>query len=942
MFDSTKLGAVNSLPLDEHFSHLLDLPKAQQDAYLLTLDDADVVAQLKKMLQANDGKDFDTLIGGQVSALTGDGSIENLTGTTIGAYTLKDVLGRGGMGIVYQADRTDGVFEQSVAIKFVYPSVTAMSGKETVFFEARCLGQLAHPNIVSIYDAGQLASGACYFVMEYLEGRAIHHYCEHSCQHVSDIVELVIQLCAAIDAAHKINIVHSDIKPNNVVINPEGQLKVLDFGIAKIMDSSISDPREGGEIRGATEQFASPEQHQHQPLTFASDIYSIGALLNYLINSHPQLIHASKTKQHELKQIIDVCMQNAPVSRYASVAQLQQDLRSWSEGRLLSFQPSLSYTATHKWIRRNTWLSALVVVLMCALPIASSYQYQLAIKQAQSDEVEKHLSSFIRYNDPAIAGQPMDESIQMLLDTYDSVASSTALTLSSQYSLSNDIIESLIGLGEYQNVLDLVEGEFFKQLLTIDDQKEFALTRNLIKTHILNGNRLDAYTLYQQVLNNFEIESQRERLLLGVAVSRALKKAKGKEGLEQWQDINREITEKSALFSKEELLDNTISNINRINDQTLSELRETENKNLLNDNDLQDNLDQANKLLAVIPATHPDYSASVFSVSNIASFLKVDVAYSAYLIKALPEIEYTYGKTHPIMILAFSHVAHILGSIEDDFKNAHHYAREAYERSKTRGYFNNGTFQLHFNRYHASLGYAEESAQLLNEGVAMFNDRQADRKDWNAIFNLKYRQVWDTLEFEPELAYQTILQHRQWLNTIPTDIAKEEFNLDAEKLFLRVLKLSLEGQHDKSIAELNAHQQLIDGSNQWPEDALYEYLYRKKGDFNSSLSIVDTYAAKHHDLGFIYSLDGLYQDVYLWQAQALAELDKPAQAAQLLQDCFDFNYELRAEADNFWLQVVATMSDYYQLPLDTKGLDVPLMDSSFLLVGGEQPVFGKP
>jgi hypothetical protein len=329
-------------------------------------------------------------------------------------------------------------------------------------------------------------------------------------------------------------------------------------------------------------------------------------------------------------------------------------------------------------------------------------------------------------------------------------------------------------------------------------------------------------------------------------------------------------------------------------------------------------------------------------VSNIASFLKVDVAYSAYLIKALPEIEYTYGKTHPIMILAFSHVAHILGSIEDDFKNAHHYAREAYERSKTRGYFNNGTFQLHFNRYHASLGYAEESAQLLNEGVAMFNDRQADRKDWNAIFNLKYRQVWDTLEFEPELAYQTILQHRQWLNTIPTDIAKEEFNLDAEKLFLRVLKLSLEGQHDKSIAELNAHQQLIDGSNQWPEDALYEYLYRKKGDFNSSLSIVDTYAAKHHDLGFIYSLDGLYQDVYLWQAQALAELDKPAQAAQLLQDCFDFNYELRAEADNFWLQVVATMSDYYQLPLDTKGLDVPLMDSSFLLVGGEQPVFGKP
>ena len=227
-------------PLPHHFAQLQGLTAEQQAAYLDELDDFTLIGELEALLAVGDESDFITLIGGQVDKLTGDKAIEALANTRVGPFELQGIIGRGGMGVVYDAKRIDGVFEQHVAIKFVYPSITALTGRETVFFEARCLGQLAHPNIVTIHDAGELSLGACYFVMEYLEGEALDAYSRRPEITTQDLVCRINDLCDALEATHRIHIVHSDIKLNNVVVNTEGRTKVLDFGIAQIMEGEVA------------------------------------------------------------------------------------------------------------------------------------------------------------------------------------------------------------------------------------------------------------------------------------------------------------------------------------------------------------------------------------------------------------------------------------------------------------------------------------------------------------------------------------------------------------------------------------------------------------------------------------------------------------------------------------------------------------------------------
>ena len=149
---SKQSSSEHTQPLPYHFAQLQGLTAQQQAEYLEALDNPTLKGELEALLAVGDESDFITLIGGQVDKLTGDKAIEALSQTRVGPYELQSIIGRGGMGVVYDAKRIDGVFEQHVAIKFVYPSITALTGRETVFFEARCLGQLAYPNIVTIHD----------------------------------------------------------------------------------------------------------------------------------------------------------------------------------------------------------------------------------------------------------------------------------------------------------------------------------------------------------------------------------------------------------------------------------------------------------------------------------------------------------------------------------------------------------------------------------------------------------------------------------------------------------------------------------------------------------------------------------------------------------------------------------------------------------------------
>ena len=954
-------------PLPYHFAQLQGLTAQQQAEYLNALDDFTLKGELEALLAVGDESDFATLIGGQVDNVTGDKAIEALTNTRVGPFELQSIIGRGGMGIVYDAKRIDGVFEQHVAIKFVYPSITALTGRETVFFEARCLGQLAHPNIVTIHDAGELSLGACYFVMEYLEGEALDAYSRRTETTTQDIIKRVIELCDALEATHRIHIVHSDIKPNNVVVNTEGRTKVLDFGIAHIMEGEVSptthsslnsaatgdrssnknvsefgnsndsasnnssESNTSSNIKGMTLAFAAPEQQTNKKVTPLSDIYSIGALLRYVLSLNAHYQKLPKARQQELQRIADQCMQQNPDDRYQQVESIKHDLQNWLEGRRLSFEPKVSLLASRKWVKRNPWLSAFALLITITLPSGIYYQQQLSSEKAQSQEVAKHLESFIRYTDPAIAGRPMSEAKQMLLDTYNNVANSTQLTLKNKHRIVVTILNSLIGLGEYEQVLAYEKDDFFKTLLSIDSENDFALTRQLITAQIKQGSFTNAYQRYEKTLDSYPDISERSSLLLGLAAAVTLDNVLGHEGLKRWHNLNEQIIANAHLFNEEELLNNTISLSKRLYAEINRQINLTEDRQLLDDQDIQATYKKLKSNVQQIPVTNEGYASVISQLSHLGFLLNDKTRYSKVLINSVGVIEQTFGEKHPVVIKLLFRIGEVLHGDEKNLGDAYYFYQLAYQRAQANAFFYDGRFSRYAEWSLVYMGKHREALKSLKESFS----KEVDELSWKDRYKHKYRFIWQTLEFVPDVAYEQVVILQQWLHSVPDSVGTTEFNMPAEQLFLAVLRASLEGRFDESIELLNKKRHVIDGSNDWPEDALEEYLYRKQGLFSKSLQVLERYLPKHDDLGLYYQ-DGLYQDAYLWQAQALAELGKSEEATVVLQACFDFSYNLRAEPANFWLQVVATMADYYNLPLDTYDLTVPLMDNNFLLTGGKQ------
>src|SRR5215472_4425863 len=206
-----------------------------------------------------------------------------LPGRTLGPYRLISPIGQGGMGSVWLAERSDGRFERRVAVKFLNFAVAARGGAERFKREGRILGRLADPHIAELIDAGVTANGEPYLVLEHVEGEHIDEYCDRHALSVEARVKLFLDVLGAVAEAHAHLIVHRDIKPSNVLVRNDGQVKLLDFGIAKLLaDGATPAPptlltADGG---GAlTPLFATPEQVTGGAVTTATDVYALGVLL---------------------------------------------------------------------------------------------------------------------------------------------------------------------------------------------------------------------------------------------------------------------------------------------------------------------------------------------------------------------------------------------------------------------------------------------------------------------------------------------------------------------------------------------------------------------------------------------------------------------------------------------------------------------------------------
>ena len=215
-----------------------------------------------------------------------------LAGQTIGAYTLMAAIGQGGMGSVWLAERSDGRFERQAAVKFLNIALAGRGGEERFKREGTILARLAHPHIAQLTDAGVCSTGQPYLVLEHVSGDHIDRFCDSHVLDVKSRLGLFLDVLAAVAHAHANLIVHRDIKPSNVLVSTDGQVKLLDFGIAKLLeneahpDAATMLTRDTG---GAmTLLYAAPEQVTGGTVTTATDIYALGVLLFVLLTGqHP-------------------------------------------------------------------------------------------------------------------------------------------------------------------------------------------------------------------------------------------------------------------------------------------------------------------------------------------------------------------------------------------------------------------------------------------------------------------------------------------------------------------------------------------------------------------------------------------------------------------------------------------------------------------------------
>lgn len=308
----------NRRKAEELFEAALGLSPEERDR-LLSEDagvDAEIRAMVLDLLEAHDRGEglLDRGLPAPAASLLGDRVFatppsEGLSSAEarVGPYRIVDEIGRGGMGVVYRAERSDGQFRQSVALKVIRgdgdPDLPAR-----MVAERQILASLDHPNIARLLDGGLTRDGRPYLVMEYVGGLPIDTYCDRMRLGVRERLRLFLTVVRAVDHAHHNLVVHRDLKPSNILVTTEGRVKLLDFGIAKLLNPTlvgVEAPVTRTEHRIMTPEYASPEQLRGEPLTTASDVYALGVVLYRLLTGHWPYRHRGRSASAVLTSIME-------------------------------------------------------------------------------------------------------------------------------------------------------------------------------------------------------------------------------------------------------------------------------------------------------------------------------------------------------------------------------------------------------------------------------------------------------------------------------------------------------------------------------------------------------------------------------------------------------------------------------------------------------------
>ena len=432
--------------VDEAFDEALDLPEGQVEAYLGQLEatDPDTHAEVRALWDAH--ARTEGLLEEPAMEAVASMADDALQSIRIGPYRTLREIGRGGMALVYLAERADGQFERQVAIKVIRGRPDALELHSRFLAERQILASLNHPNIAKLLDGGLSPGGLPYLVMEYVPGLPISEYCDRNRLSLSERLNLFRGVCEAVHYAHQNLIIHRDLKPTNILVTDDAKVKLLDFGIAKLLDPNQSTaPVTRTDHRIMTPEYASPEQVDGRPLTTGSDVYSLGIVLYQLLCGHrpyhlaqksvmevhklvcerdPERpstrarqdevishndgdtveIHASdvsaarslsverlhKRLKGDLDNIVMMALAKEPGRRYGSALLLGQDIERYLNGLPVTAHRGTTWYRASKFLRRNRAQSiaaALAAVSLIGGSLAVAWQGRIASRERDRAEV---------------------------------------------------------------------------------------------------------------------------------------------------------------------------------------------------------------------------------------------------------------------------------------------------------------------------------------------------------------------------------------------------------------------------------------------------------------------------------------------------------------------------------------------------------------------------
>ncbi|MBM3753238.1 MAG: serine/threonine protein kinase [Acidobacteria bacterium] len=546
--------------IDELFNATLDQPAGSRTAFLEKEcgDDLELMAEVQAML-AVDGDE-----GGTIGKAMMDGAEawslateEQAIGQRLGHYKITGFLGRGGMGAVYRGVRDDAAFEKEVAIKLLRVGLDSRNVLRRFEQERQILARLEHPHIARLLDGGTSANGLPFLVMEYVEDAVtVTQYCNEMKLNLERRILLFLDICAAVVYAHQQLVVHRDLKPGNILVDKAGAVKLLDFGIARVMDESGDETVTVAGAQMLTPEYASPEQVRGEPVSTATDVYSLGVILYEMLTGtkaqkigdtslaaieriicetlpvRPSLAAGEtgpvsrRELRGDLDNIILKALHKERERRYASVDKFSEDIRNYLQGLPVLARPdSFAYRAS-KFFKRNRVTVALSGAVAASLLAGGFLQWRQAqVNQRRFEQVRGLSKAFLFEFHDAVVNLPggtkarqliVEKGLEYLRVLAQDAGSDNALQkeIALGYERVGDVQGNPLGsnigdskgaLASYRESVRLLEGVWKREGEPVAERENLLRAHNKLATILRNTNdTAGAVTHFKQAIAHGE------------------------------------------------------------------------------------------------------------------------------------------------------------------------------------------------------------------------------------------------------------------------------------------------------------------------------------------------------------------------------------------------------------------------------------------------------